>query len=167
MGAQCDRMAPRQPKRESKMSKKIVEVKQYIDFDNTPESFYTVKDDNRFILCNGGGVFFTSEEYCQKMIDDDEPMDIPHSNSRELDIMEVDGIIGVYDWNMNCLYTGSLDDIIEAWKDDENRFTNIAFPNDDDYDDDYSGNDDYYDNPPSYYDARYDGPMHYIPPGNH
>ncbi len=132
------------------------------------EVFYTVRDGDKYILCNGGSVFFTDKEHCEDMIRDGEKLEVPHSNSKCLEVFEVDGIIGVYDWNMNCLNTyKNLDEFVEAYSEDQDRFENFDFPKDEYGDDDYSGDDDFQDYAPSYYDPRYDGPFHYIPPGEH
>lgn len=152
------------------MTKQIVEVRQYtgMNRDNV-EVFYTVRDGDKYVLCNDGSVFFTDKEHCQDMIRDGEKLEVPHSNSKCLEVFEVNGVIGVYDWNMNCLHTyNSLDEFVEAYSEDENRFSNFTFPkvDEEDYYDDYSDND-FQDYAPSYYDPRYDGPFNYIPPGEH
>lgn len=151
------------------MSKEILEVRQYNSInDPAPYIVYTVRDGDKYVLCNGGSVFFTDKEHCEDMIRDGEKLEVPHSDSKELDVFLVNGIIGVYDWNMNCLSTwDNLDELVEAYREDEDRFTNFLFPKEEEYgnDDDYSGDYDIPDFGPSYYDPRYDGPFHYIPPG--
>ncbi len=151
------------------MTKQIIEVRQYTSInDPVPYIVYTVRDDDKYVLCNNGSVFFTDKQYCEDMLRDGERLEVPHSISKELEVFEIDGILGVYDDNMNCLNSFSnLDELVEAYKEDEDKFVNFIFPKEECSNDDYDGPDDDYDTGPSYYDPRYDGPFHYIPPGNH
>lgn len=144
----------------------IVKIKQYTSVKKFYD-YYTIKDGDKYLIDDDCVHYLSSKEECEDIIKKGVELGIPHSNSTELDVFEVNGILGVYDWNLNCLNSYyDIWGIVADYQDEENRFSNFIFPEKDNNQNDYDGDYDIPDIGPNYYDPRYDGPYHYIPPGD-
>lgn len=96
------------------------------------DMLYTIKDGDKYLLCEDGSVFFTDKENINKYLDN--PLEVPYSNdpNENLDVFVIDGKMGLYNGNMKQLNT-----YVDAWgvvadcdygNYSEEQFFNFNFP---------------------------------------
>lgn len=82
------------------MSAEIIKVKIYGTNKEYVGTYYSLRNNNRWLLDTGGGVFFQTSNKFEAL--DYHLLDVPYGNNNyDLDIIEINGKFGVYDYNMN------------------------------------------------------------------